>query len=113
MISLSAITFDMSGHVEFEPLPSSDFGNVIRRYSKAQTLDGGVVANDYGFTHADRVFNIRLTPTEEQDEIFRYLVENHAQVHVSTSEGVFSAILEYNINRGEADLRLSITEKLT
>jgi len=113
MISVAAITFDMSGFVEFEPLADSDFGNLARRYNKTRTLDGGVVASDYGFTHADRNFEISLIPTLSQDATLRYLVENHAQVYVSTREGVFKGIPEYSINEGRAVLALSVTEEMS
>ena len=113
MISVSAITFDMSGFVEFEQLADSDDGGMARRYNKTPTLDGGTVASDFGFTHADREFQISLIPTLEQDTTLRYLVENHAQVNVSTREGVFSAIPAYDISEGRAVLTLSITAQMS
>jgi hypothetical protein len=112
MISISAITFDMSGFIEFEPLPDADYGLLARRFKKSQTLDGGVAVSDFGYTSADREFDIRLKPTSAEDSTLRYIVENHDQVHVSTAEGFFKAVPQYTIRGGLASLTLSITEQI-
>jgi hypothetical protein len=112
MISIAGITFDMSGYITLEPLGGSDYGLLARRFKKSQTLDGGVSVSDFGYTSADREFDISLQPTSAQDSTLRYLVENHDQVHVSTEEGFYKAVPQYTIRGGIASLTLSITEQI-
>lgn len=109
---IDAITFDLNGSVELEALQESNFSTLGRRANKVATLDGGVAINDFGFTHADRDFQILLRPTPEQDSALRYIVENYGQVYVSTGEGFFKAIPEYSPGPSQSTLSLSVTEKI-
>lgn len=109
---LDAITFDLNGSVELDALESSSFSTLGRRTNKVATLDGGVAINDFGFTHADRDFQILVKPTPAQDSTLRYIVENYGQVYVSTREGFFKAIPEYSPGPEQSTLSLSVTEKL-
>jgi hypothetical protein len=111
-VYISAVTFDLLGSVGLDPLPNSNYGALIRRANKVKTLDGGVAVTDFGFTHADREFNIELKPTRAIDTSLRYIVENHSLVHVSTDEGYFKAIPQYAVSNGIATLSLSVTEQL-
>ena len=112
MISLSATTFDLDGHIEFNEQPDSRYGELVRRASRNKTLNAGVSVSDFGFTHADRDFEIRLRPTVAEDAAIRYLVASYAQLQVSTPEGVFTAIPRYNVYEGLATIGLEITEKI-
>jgi hypothetical protein len=111
MISLAAITFDLSGYITLDPI-GVDYGTIARRSNKTPTLDGGVSSSDYGFTHGDREFTVSFKPTLAEDTTLRYIVETHAQISVSVNEGVFQAIPEYTVNEGVGLLSLSITEQL-
>jgi hypothetical protein len=112
-VFVSSIEYDPTGYVAIDALPGSDYGVLSRRANKIRTLDGGVVSNDFGFNHADREFLIHLHPTDEQDAILRYLVEFHPLVHVSTDEGVFTAIPQYAPSTTQSVLTLSIRSSLT
>lgn len=109
---IDSITFDLQGSVELDALPDSTFSTLGRRTNKVATLDGGVAINDFGFTHADRDFQVLVKPTPEQDAALRYIVENYGQVYVSTKEGFFKAIPEYSPGPSQSTLSLSITEKI-
>ena len=112
MISLAAITFDLSGFIEIDAQPDSEYGELVRRSTRSRTLDGGVTVSDFGFSHGDRDFIINFTPTEAEDESMRYLVEYYDQLHIGTAEGFFKAIPSYKMQRGVATINLQITEKI-
>lgn len=112
-VSVSSIAFDLTGYAGIDPLNDSDYGVMIRRSNKVQTLDGGVSVNDYGYTDGDRAFEVRLIPDAETDAALRYLVEYHSLVNVSTKEGFFIAIpIAYEPGTEHATLTLSITERV-
>lgn len=91
-VTIAAASFDLSGYLEFEALPDSDFGALERRVRKTPTLDGDVVLDDHGFTHGDREMTLVYRPiSEAHDAIARRLIELHPTVHVTTDEGVFEA----------------------
>lgn len=113
LVSLDAITFDLNGSVVFNALPGSEFGTLIRRANKVQTLNQGVAVNDFGYADADREFRILVKADQALGDSLRYLVKNHAQVYVTTEEGVFQAIPEFDPTPGRWVLNLSITSKLS
>jgi hypothetical protein len=112
MIFLSSITFDLEGTADIDALANSDAGTMTRRTNRVATLDGGVAVNDFGYTDADRDLTVRMRLTEELDNTLRYIVRNHGQIHVSTSEGFFKAIPSYSARGAVGTISLSITEQL-
>lgn len=112
-VSISAITFDLSGEVTFTPLPGSSYGNLARRANKVATTDGGVAVNDFGFSDGDREFLFILEPTEGERGRIEGIVRNYSQVNVATENGFYRAIPEYEHEGKRGTLTLSITEKLS
>lgn len=113
-VFVSAIDFDLSGYAAIDPLGNSTFGEYIPRYSRSKALDGSVQTYLGGFSPGDMKFTVLFKGTEALDAICRRLVEFHTLVNVSTRDGVFRAVPEYQEGTGrEAKLTLAITERLT
>lgn len=112
MIFVSSVTFDPDAALEIDDLASSDYGAMTRRSNKVATLDLGVAVNDFGYTDADREFQVNLKLTQEIDETLRYIVRTYGLVNVSTREGFYTAIPSYSARAGIATLKLSITAQL-
>ena len=114
MIGLSATLQDGSGGVFLPVLPESKTLGGSRRVSRIQTLDGGCVINDGGFSHGDRTMEI-VTPYEtERWTVLWNLTRNHTQVMVSTREGLFLGTIEYlNAEEAKVRIRILIKEKLS
>lgn len=114
-VTISSLTFDLSGFVQFETLPSVESGTHRRRSIKVKTLDGGVVVNDRGYTHGDReiLFTFK-TISREHNALCARMVDNYPQVEVSFYEGVFLGIpLEFTPGVTESEFTVSIISKLT
>lgn len=113
-VFVSAVDFDLSGYAAIDALPGSSFGEYIPRYSKTKTLDGGVAVYDGGWSAGDMKFTVRFKGTRALDAVCKRLVEYHSRVNVSTRDGVFRAVPEYDEgSEREARLSLSIVERLT
>ena len=52
-ISITTPEYDTLGMVQIASLPNSELGLMRRRATKTQTLDGGVVVNDFGYSDGD------------------------------------------------------------
>ena len=113
MISLTAIDFDLHGHLMIHELPTADLSTLTRRANRVATLDGGAVINDTGHSPADRTFTVRwrLRHRAEQDRA-QHLLRMHRYLYVSSREGLFTALpQQLSVQNGEAVLTLLIQEK--
>lgn len=113
LVFISSIDFDLNGSATIDAYPSSDLGIFGRRFNKIKTLDGGVVVNDGGFANGDMEFNFIFSKTSQIDSSLKYIVSTYSQVRVSTRDGVFIAVPTYTPDTPDAQLSLSITEKLS
>ncbi|MEY2653625.1 MAG: hypothetical protein RLZZ524_653 [Pseudomonadota bacterium] len=114
MITLSTATFDPSGYIEIEALPSTTAGDASRRVSRVATLDGGAVVNDFGFSDADRVISLKWSPVLATDVAVKRLLELYQTVQVATRDGVFLAAPEsFTARPTESTLRLLVLERLS
>ena len=112
-IYISTPDFDLNGHIGIDALPGSTLGEHARRFNRVKTLDGSVVVNDGGFAHGDRTWSILLRATLATDGQLKYIVENHAQVRVTTREGTFIAVPSYEDGQPYSTLQLYVTDKLS
>ena len=111
-ISVTAPDFDTLGHALIDPLPTSEYGLMRRRASKVQTLDGGVAVNDFGYSDGDREFVLRFRADSSMDARIKHMVEYYALVNVSTKDGFYTAIPQYEPGNQSSTLTLSITSKV-
>lgn len=114
LMHLSALSFDLDGHVTISPGPGTDIGDMTRRTNKVKTLDGGVAMNDAGFSWGDLdSVLIWTTRSREYEGRVGALVRNHGTLRFSNDRGIFLATPErYSVSAGESRLTLSITAKL-
>lgn len=113
--TLSTPTVDIEGYVELRVRDDQPPGEARRRVTRAATLDGGAVMNDFGFTDADRTIELSWRPTTPGHEasVLR-LVELYGRLHVSTRAGVFLAAPEsYRQGADESRLRLLVLSKIS
>ena len=110
----SAPTFDPAGHVAISVSDGSDLRTITRRMNRVQTLDGGSVTNDTGYTPADRTLQIATTAhAGVYDALFR-LSRLYPRIIISTPDGVFTAAPERLTQSGETiNWRLLVTGELT
>jgi len=115
MSTLSALTFDVLGHVPLDVMPENAYQVVERRVSRTRTLDGGASINDGGYSAADRIIEMRWdTESADQHEAVERLVELHPLLVVSTLSGVFLAAPErYTPGPKESRIRLLVKSKLS
>lgn len=113
-VVLSTLTFDPSGTVALDVLPSQTLGESRRRMNRIATLDGGAVFNDFGFSEADRSISLtwRVRSAAQEASIAR-LVQLYERVHVATAQGFYLAALEtYTPGALESSLSLLVVDKL-
>jgi hypothetical protein len=113
--TLSTLVWDAQGYVELDVLPKQTIGDTRRRLNRVATLDGSAVANDSGYSDADRTIDLRWQPqSSDQEALVERLVRTYSRIQVSTRSGVFLALLEtYVPDDQEAQLRLLVLSKLS
>ena len=114
-IAISAIAFDLSGHIEIDTLPANNNGETTRRVSRVATLDGDVAVNDRGYAEGDRtlVYSWQTVSKAHNASVDR-MVRLYSQVNVATPDGVYLAAPEsYFDDPTEPSITLLVIEKLT
>ena len=92
-VVLSAKTYDPDAYLAIDL--TGDREALIERTRRATvtpTLDGGVVANDGGFSHGDRQWDVRFQPSRAELETLKYLIETYSQLDCVTKEGLFTVV---------------------
>ena len=113
LIHLYAPSFDLSGSITLDVLPTSDFGETRRRMNRIATLDGAAVFNDFGSTEADRTIRLEWKPGTQEPAVAR-LVRLYQRLILSCHEGVFNVAPEsYKSTSTGSTLTLLVAEKLT
>ena len=113
--AVSTTTFDPDGFVEIDAVDYQSAGETRRRVSRVATLDGEAAFNDFGYSAADRVIELRWTPAlRATEQAVARIVETYSRVQVATRDGVFLAAPEsYTPGKDESRLRLLVVEKLS
>lgn len=90
MISISAPVFDIDGSVVITNPIRTGEKDLRRRVSRIATLDGGAVFNDFGYSEADRTFNIEFRATDKAlVDLLARLTKTYARLIVSSEDGCF------------------------
>ncbi len=112
---ISTTTYDPLGHVALDCVPEQTAGEVRRRMNRIATLDGGAAVNDYGFSEADRVIELRWQPVDAFTEAnVERLVRTYNRLIVATPTGCWLTAPEYFAPAAdESTLRLLALEKLS
>jgi len=115
LLALSTPEYDLQGHVLLDALPATVLGDTRRRVNRIQTLDGGVVFNDFGHADGDRSVEIRWQPeSAAQADNLERLVRDYTHLQLAQPGGVYLVVPEA-ITRGESEstLRLLVSRKLS
>ncbi|HML83154.1 MAG TPA: hypothetical protein PKE37_15470 [Thiomonas arsenitoxydans] len=115
-IALSALTFDLAGIVTLPLASGSDVTSMGRRVNRVATLDLGAAINDYGFTHADRTFEVSWRPRSAAAlDVVAGLLQRHGRLRAAVAEGVFLVAPERLTRSGDGEARLTllVLEKLS
>lgn len=115
-VVFSSVAYDPLGVIELEINPEdSDFGEDRRRVNRIATLNGGVVFNDFGFTHGDKTITLswRSKDVESENLVSRLVrLYNYANVFLPT--GVFTAgIQNYSLKGDSSNITFLVKSKLS
>lgn len=113
-INLSSINFDPIGSIDLVILmDQSDFGETRRRMNRIATLDGGVVFNDFGFTHSDKTIRlVWMIESQAQIKSVQRLVVLNSFLKVSLPDGVFVCAPEtFSSTQEQGTLTLLVKSK--
>lgn len=84
LAALSSLVFDPSGHILLNVMPSSAFQDRPRRVERVQTLDGGSVFNEFGFSATDKTILLRwIVTSRETEEAVDRMVSLYGRVNLS------------------------------
>lgn len=108
LAALASLVFDPAGHVVLDVLPSSAFQDRPRRVERVQTLDGGSVFNEFGFSNTDRQIQLRWLVTNRSTEnAIDRLVSLYSRANLSL-DGAHYLVAIDTFSPGEAESQLSL-----
>src|SRR5690554_5108626 len=111
LIGLAAATFDPEGALLIPEHGDNDTGSLVRRVTRARTLDGGVAMTNRGYTPADRTLRLSLQGQPQAlVERAKRLLRLHGNLMVSLVGGAFTGTAsEYDEGRQELTVLISGT----
>ena len=111
--SIASKTFDPSGIFDFNlEGPGEGLQDRVRRTGGSQTLDGGVVVEDGGFSHGDRLLTVKAKVTKTGRATLQRIVELYPTVNVSFEDGFFTAVLtNLSFTGNVATVRVQLVSK--
>ncbi len=109
MLIITAPVFDLDGREEIKLPAMPGLIGFERRNSRVATLDGRAAINDFGYSDADRVLDIRWRPSgqAQADNISR-MVKSYSRLIVSFREGCFIGAPGPLSSAGDGELQLRI-----
>jgi len=93
---ISTQIYDLNGWVYLTgvKLNNSNTRSRQRRVNRNKTLDGGVYLDDLGYAHGDRTVTLAVDVDETTENKLTNIIENHALVWLSLTEGAFTAAIQ-------------------
>lgn len=90
MISISARTFDLDGHLIIREDSSTIYPELTRRLSRTATLDGNSSINDSGYSVGDQEYIIEASRMTDNDITkLEHIIKNYSVIMLSSKGGVF------------------------
>lgn len=113
-VSITAPLFDLDGHVLLDNVSPEGLAGFERRNNRIPTLDGGAAIPDFGYSDADRTFDIRWRVKHKSTvDTIRRLAKTYSRLIVSTEEGCFiGAPGPFSYSNGEAQIQILIEKRL-
>ena len=114
MIGISSPVQDSNGAVMVPLLADSKTRDLSRRVSRTQTLDGGCVITDGGFSHGDRTWEVVTRYEQSRWDALVHLAEDYSLVVIASAEGLFLGTISL-LEPVDATIRFRVLlkEKLT
>ena len=112
---LSSRLFDIAAALRLPLNRQSEIGDFSRRIVREQTIDGGAVLIDQGYSAGDQTFLIRADIDAEIGETLQYMIENHGEFTLSIHHGCYLGAVQTMAYRpgDEAAIMFLATEKLS
>ena len=113
-VSISAPVFDLNGSVWLSNVEADGLMAFERRNNRIPTLDGGAVIPDFGYSVADRTFNIIWPANSEAavQAVIR-LAKTYSRLIISTNEGCFlGAPGPFSVSGGDAQFQILIKKRI-
>jgi hypothetical protein len=114
IVSICAPTFDLGGQALIQDVKPDGMLGFRRRNNRIATLDGDAAFNDFGYSEADRTFDVQWT-TSDQDQVetIRRMAKTYSRVIVSTNEGCYiGAPGQFNFNNGSAQIQILVEKRI-
>ena len=113
MISITTLTPRINDSVLIREY-SSELKRASARISKIKTLDGGVFVAHSGFADGDRNINVSANLSKAETDILWDIFTTQTFVTVSTSGGVFNAVIKsVNITPDKTRLLIEFESKIS
>lgn len=109
MIVISTLVYDLRAPVFISSVTGGDISSISRRAQRVQTLDGGCVLADYGYSDTDRTLSISARLTKDQLDTISSLVRDYQTLLVSTDAGAFIGSLSLTNSTQGTTLNLLVT----
>lgn len=96
-------------------IEDSDFFTMSRRNSRTETLDGGVVVSDFGFSHGDRTITV-VSQVDDEDIVnsLRLFFQTYSNCVLTMRDGVFDAYMsEFKNDFGRVSIVFLLYEELS
>lgn len=111
MFVISTIDYHEAGSVVFRRIRKSrDAADASRRVSRIQTLDGGVVLIDSGYSEGDRTFELYAGGMRQRWQAVKDLFLQQPLVYLSVDEGLYAGVIE-KIQIQDAELYIKFLPK--
>ncbi len=110
---ISVPQFDPDGAavLTLSSLPAVRSGR--RRQQITATLDGFVTSFDNGFTFAGNDLRLIVPYTESARQTLDHLLQNYAQVYLSTRQGFFRAApIDWKISKNQIEFTTKILQEI-
>jgi hypothetical protein len=112
MISLSATSYDIVGHLRL-PARARDAYQGQRRGSVTATLDGDSAVYDTGYSVSDTTLSVEYRrPTLPQITTIHYLVAYYPELILCCEAGAFMTRVQYAVNNETLNLQLRLLRRL-
>ncbi|WP_138436328.1 hypothetical protein [Marinobacter shengliensis] len=113
-VSITAPLFDLDGHVLLTEVDPAGLAGFERRNNRIPTLDGGAAIPDFGYSDADRTFDIRWPNRDKhQVDTIRRLAKTYSRLIVATEEGCFiGAPGPFAMSDDEAQIQILVEKRI-